>query len=134
LKKEYPSIDYSLLRTSPNFDFQAELIKTMASEIQEEIDAELLSAIMGTPSARYVRNLISKELRMLNNYSPTIKSMPHRLSWRKQLGGQIDGWEAKLRRFYPVGTWSHSLTRGSNDATFHFEEEDDKFNFLMLMR
>jgi hypothetical protein len=133
------------------FSIEEEFAAILQAEITKQIDAEIIAQIglgdlfeLGQKMRELQRSIYIEGYGQvppkvyngplsLKNHVPE-QEFPHVLSWRRHLGAALENWQANLRRFTPIAHWSHFMDLNKNDVFFYFEHEDDRINFLLLMR
>lgn len=147
--KEYASVEF--LQADAFKSIEEELMAVLSAEITKSIDEEIIKTLsLGelyelSKKLHEARDSIYVE--GLGKVPPNVYNGPltiqnhvafrrfrHALSWKRDLGGNLEQWMERLRRFRPVSSWSHQIDVEKNDAFFYFELEDDRINFLLLMR
>lgn len=134
--------------------FDEELFDIFSKELTKEIDAEIiqtlklgqlfdlsrkLQELRKMEQTIYVEKYGHVSPKVYNGQMDLLNHVPderfdYQLSWKKDLGGSIEGWTGKLKRFRAEAPWSHKIDVEANDALFYFALEDDRINFLLLMR
>lgn len=141
-------------QTTSSKSIEEELFDIFSKELQKEIDKDIIQTLslgeLFALSAKlremrvmeqsiYVEGFGRVPPKVYNGQMALLNHVPnekfdYRLSWKKDLGGSIEGWTGRLGRFRAEAPWSHHVDLEANDAFFYFALEDDRINFLLLMR
>lgn len=100
----------------------------LAREIAKEIDREVMTRMKAEWFAISLRRIG----RILKNRPPPPRCA-YTLGWKKDFSRSTDNWK-NIKRFRAIAGWGYKIDYEKSDATFYFEQDEDRVAFLMLMR